>query len=130
MFFVKIVSGKFSCIIDDNFHSDTISQLKESINKHHKIPINLLKLSYKDKILDDNKKISDYFIQSQDRLDLDLKLLEINFFKTGTHCLKWYVEEGTTIGELQHRIIGRLFGIVIDQDSYRILQDGDLITLA
>lgn len=130
MFFVKIVSGKFSCIIDDNFHSDTIEQLKESINKHHKIPINLIKLSYKDKILDNNKKISDYFIQSHDTVDLDLKLLEINFFKTGTHGLKWYVEEGTTIGELQNRIIGRLFGIVIDQDSNRILKDGDLITLA
>ena len=130
MFFITINSGKFSKTIEDNFHSDTIKQLKESINWRHRIPIQLIKLSYKGILLDDNKKISDYFIQSNDKVDLDLKLLEINFMKNDAYGLKWYVEEGVTVGELQKRIIGRMFGIIIDQESNKVLKDGDTLILA
>jgi len=130
MFFVKINSGKFSKTIEDNFHSDTIKQLKESINWRYKIPEHLLCLSYNGTQLDDNKKISDYFIQSNDKVDLDLKLLEINFMKNDAYGLKWYVEEGVTVGELQKRIIGRMFGIIIDQESNKVLKDGDTLILA
>jgi len=130
MFFVTINSGKFSKTIEDNFHSDTIKQLKESINWRYKIPEHLLSLSYNGTQLDDNKKISDYFIQSNDKVDLDLKLLEINFMKNDSYGLKWYVEEGVTVGELQKRIIGRMFGIIIDQESNKVLKDGDTLILA
>jgi hypothetical protein len=129
MFFVTIVSGKFSKSIDDNFHSDTILQLKQSINKHHGIPINLIKLSYNGIQLNDNKKISDYFIQSYDKIDLDLKLLEINFSKTGMYQMKWYVEEGTNLVQLQNRIIGKIFGIIIGINENHILNDGETIFL-
>lgn len=125
MFFVKIVSGKFSALIDDNLHSDTILQLKQSINKHHKIPINLLKLSYNGTLLEDNKKISDYFIQSNDKIDLDLNLIELNLIKNGTYNLKWYVEEGVSMNELQKRLRDAIIRI----NPNHILKDGDNIIL-
>lgn len=98
MFFVSIVSGKFSKTIEDNLPIDTILNLKKSINFRFKIPIDLLKLTYKGTQLDDNKKISDYFIQNFDKIDLSLELLEINFFKHDAYQLKWYVEKGVTLG--------------------------------
>lgn len=129
MFFVTIVSGKFSKSIDDNFHSDTILQLKQSINNHCGIPINLIKLFYKGVQLNDNKRISDYFIQSYDKIDLELKLLEIHFSKSENYGLKWYVEEGTTVAELKRRIFGKIYGIIFGKQDDYILKDGDMIIL-
>lgn len=129
MFFVSIVSGKFSKTIEDNLPIDTILNLKKSINFRFKIPIDLLKLTYKGTQLDDNKKISDYFIQNFDKIDLSLELLEINFFKHDAYQLKWYVEKGVTIGELEKRIIGIIYGIVNFSDKNYILKDGDIIFL-
>ncbi len=130
MFFVKIVSGKFSKVIEDNFHYDKISLLKNSINRRFGLPINLLKLKFKGEILDDDKKISEYFIQSHDIIDLDLELLEINFFMKGTYQLKWYVENGVTVKELQKRIMGIIYGVIFGIDENHVLKDGELILLS
>jgi len=130
MFFVKIVSGKFSKVIEDNFHYDKISLLKDSINRRFGLPINLLKLKFKGEILDDDKKISEYFIQSHDIIDLDLELLEINFFMKGTYQLKWYVENGVTVKELQKRIMGIIYGVIFGIDENHVLKDGELILLS
>ncbi len=97
MFFIRIVSGKFNKIIDDNLPDDKILSLKESINKWYRIPINKIVLKYKGKILEDDRFISDYLIHNYDTIELDLQLNEINISKVGTYQLKWYVENGTTI---------------------------------
>jgi len=130
MFFVKIVSGKFSKVIEDNFHYDKISLLKDSINRRFGLPINLLKLKFKGEILDDDKKMSEYFIQSHDIIDLDLELLEINFFMKETYQLKWYVENGVTVKELQKRIMGIIYGVIFGIDENHVLKDGELILLS
>ena len=129
MFFIKIVSDKFSQIIDDNFPSDTILCLKQSINKRTGIPVKLLELSYKGKRLEDYKKISDYEIHSYDNIDLHLKLLQINFSKSDAYQLKWFVEEGITIAELEKRILGNIYGIIFGIDKNHILKDGETILL-
>ena len=130
MFFVKIVSGKFSKVIDDNLPCDTILDLKHSINRRHGIPLNLLNLSYGGVFLEDAKRISGYGIQSQDSIDLELKLLEINFFKSGTYQLKWYVENGVTVAELAKRILGIIPGIIFGIHDNYVLKDSDTIMLA
>ena len=129
MFFIKIVSDKFSQVIDDNFPSDTILCLKQSINKRTGIPVKLLDLYYKGKRLEDYKKISDYEIHSFENIDLDLKLLQVNFSKSDVHQLKWFVEEGTTIAELEKRILGKIYGIIFGIDKNHIVKDGDTILL-
>lgn len=129
MFFVTIKSGKFFKTIDDNLPCDTILNLKESINLRHGIPIHLQRLLYKGVLLNDIKKISEYEIQSYDVVDLDLHLLEINFLKNDTYNLKWYVENGVTIAELQKRIFHMHYGIIIEKDSNYVLKDGDTIII-
>jgi len=143
MFFVTIVSGKFSKVIDDNLFSDTIQQLKKSINLRCGIPIQLLNLSYNGILLEDNKKISEYFIQSHDKVDLHLKLLEINFNKNGPSEYKWYVEYGVSVAELQKRIIGKINGTIfgkldlisgndiVNNSSFQnyLLKDGDILLI-
>ena len=129
MFFVKIVSNNFSQVIDNNMPSDTILSLKQSINKINGIPIKIINLSYNEKILEDNKKISDYEIKNYDKIDLNLKLLQINFFKSDAYELKWFVEEGTTVKELEKRILGKIYGVIFGIDRNHILQNGDIILL-
>jgi len=129
MFYIRINSGKFSNFIDDNFPSDTILQLKNSINKKYGFPIHLQKLLFNGTQLSDNKKISDYEIKNNDNIQLDLKLLEVNFFKDGIYE-KWYVEEGTTIAQLQKRITGIIFGIIFLNNPNDIIKDGETILLS
>ena len=133
MFFVRVVSGKFNKIIDDNIPTDTILMLKESINRKYRIPINKVKLKYKGINLEDSKFIFDYLIKNNDTIELDLELNEINFSKTGTYQLKWYVENGTTLNELQNRITGIIPGIIIghlfNSNNKNTLNDGDIIQL-
>jgi len=129
MFYIRINSGKFSNFIDDNFPSDTILQLKNSINKKYGFPIHLQKLLFNGTQLSDNKKISDYEIKNNDNIQLDLKLLEVNFFKDGIYE-KWYVEEGITIAQLQKRITGIIFGIIFLNNPNDIIKDGETILLS
>jgi len=129
MFYIRINSGKFLNFIDDNFPSDTILQLKNSINKKYGFPIHLQKLLFNGTQLSDNKKISDYEIKNNDNIQLDLKLLEVNFFKDGIYE-KWYVEEGTTIAQLQKRITGIIFGIIFLNNPNDIIKDGETILLS
>ena len=129
MFYIRINSGKFSNCIEDNFPSDTILQLKNSINKKFGFPIHLQKLLFNGNQLSDNKKISDYEIKNNDNIQLELKLLEVNFFKDGIYE-KWYVEEGTTIAQLQKRITGIIFGIIFLNNPNDIIKDGEIILLS
>lgn len=130
MFFLTIVSDKFSTTIDDNMPTDTILFLKESINRHCSIPLNLIKLSYNGRPLEDRRKISEYEIQSYSRIDLELRLMEVNFLKTGTYNLKWFVENGVTVAELQRRIFGKVYGTIVGKENNYILKDGDYVDLA
>ena len=133
MFFIRIVSGKFNKVIDDNLPDDKILSLKESINKWHRIPISKIVLKYNGKILDNDRFISDYLIHNNDTIELDLQLNEINISKVGTYQLKWYVENGTTIKDLQNRVMGIIPGIIIGHlfgPNNNILKDGDIIQMS
>lgn len=132
MFVVFIQSGKLTKIMEDNYQSDTVLQLKESINFRCGFPLDKIILYYRGIKLHDKRRIGDYFIQSGDKLDLDLELFEINIMKIGTHQLKWYVEKDTTSYEMQKRInrSGTAYGIIMDRDQNYILKDGDFVIMA
>ncbi len=133
MFFIRIVSGKFNKVIDDNLPDDKILSLKESINNWYRIPISKIVLKYNGKILDNDRVIFDYLIKNNDTIDLDLELNEINISKVGTYQLKWYVENGTTIKDLQNRVTGIIPGVIIGHlfgPNHDILKDGDIIQMS
>lgn len=129
MLYLTIVSGDFCKIIDDNMITDNILSLKKSIHHHFGFPIELIKLTYKDKPLLDNKLLCDYLIQNHDIIHLDLQLFKVLLFRNNELQIDWFVENNITINELQKRITSKVYGIICNYPLEYKIKKNDTIYL-